>query len=183
MRTSWLIKLTAIPLMGLLPLMVMALDEPRSLRLLGHSTLENAPVKLDESDWRWLRERRTLYMGVSAPDYAPFELSNNQDEFEGITADYAVLVAQVLNIDVEVRRYDTRDEVIEALKTGAVDFVGSANGYEAVDPELILSRAYANDQPTLVTRVSDTQLLSADLAGRRVAMLYHYMQPEAVQAF
>lgn len=183
MRTSWLIKLTAIPLMGLLPLMVMALDEPRSLRLLGHSTLENAPVKLDESDWRWLRERRTLYMGVSAPDYAPFELSNNQDEFEGITADYAVLVAQVLNIDVEVRRYDTRDEVIEALKTGAVDFVGSANGYEAVDPELILSRAYANDQPTLVTRVSDSQLLSADLAGRRVAMLYHYMQPEAVQAF
>ena len=183
MRTSWLIKLTAIPLMGLLPLTVMALDEPRSLRLLGHSTLENAPVKLDESDWRWLRERRTLYMGVSAPDYAPFELSNNQDEFEGITADYAVLVAQVLNIDVEVRRYDTRDEVIEALKTGAVDFVGSANGYEAVDPELILSRAYANDQPTLVTRVSDTQLLSADLAGRRVAMLYHYMQPEAVQAF
>ncbi|MGA9700822.1 transporter substrate-binding domain-containing protein [Pseudomonas sp.] len=183
MRTSLRINLPAILLMGLLPLMAMALDEPQNLRLLGHSSLENATVKLDESDWRWLRERRTLYMGVSAPDYAPFEMSNNQDEIEGISADYVALVAQILNIDVEVRRYDTRDEVIEALKTGAVDFVGSANGYEAVDPELVLSRAYANDQPTLVTRVSDTQVLSADLAGRRVAMLYHYMQPEAVQAF
>lgn len=122
-------------------------------------------------------------MGVSAPDYAPFDLSNNNDELEGITADYAALVAQALNIIIEVRRYDTRDEVIEALKQGAVDFVGSANGYEAADPELELSRSYANDQPTLVTRIGDTQALSADLAGKRVAMLYHYMQPDAVQRF
>lgn len=183
MNPSRLINLTASLLMGLLPLATMALDEPQTLRLLGHSSLENVDVRLDEGDWRWLREQRTLAMGVSAPDYAPFDLSNNQEEFEGITADYAALIAQVLNITIEVRRYDTRDEVIEALKTGAVDFVGSANGYEAADPKLLLSRAYANDQPTLVTRVGDTQALSVDLAGRRVAMLYHYMQPDAVQAF
>jgi len=183
MNPSRLINLTASLLVGLLPLATMALDEPQTLRLLGHSSLENVDVRLDEGDWRWLREQRTLAMGVSAPDYAPFDLSNNQEEFEGITADYAALIAQVLNITIEVRRYDTRDEVIEALKTGAVDFVGSANGYEAADPKLLLSRAYANDQPTLVTRVGDTQALSVDLAGRRVAMLYHYMQPDAVQAF
>ncbi len=183
MNRSRLIKRVAILLVGLLPVTVMALDAPHTLRLLGHSTLENASVNLDEGDWRWLRERRTLAMGVSAPDYAPFDLSNNQNEFEGVTADYAALIAQLLNTTIEVRRYDTRDEVIEALKTGAVDFVGSANGYEAADSQLVLSRAYANDQPTLVTRVGDSQALSADLAGRRVAMLYHYMQPETVQAF
>ena len=183
MPTFRLNTLAGILLMGLLPLSAMALDEPQSLRLLTHSSLENVSVRLDERDWRWLREQRTLLMGVSAPDYAPFDLTNNQDEFEGITADYAALIAQVLNIDIEVRRYDTRDEVIEALKTGAVDFLGSANGYEAADSTLLLSRAYANDQPTLVTRVGDTQALSAGLAGRRVAMLYHYMQPDAVQAF
>ena len=183
MRTSGLINLSVVLLMGLLPSAVMALDEPQRLRLLGHSSLENATVRLDEADWRLLRERRTLVMGVSAPDYAPFEMSNNQDELEGITADYAALVGQLLNTTIDVRRYDTRDEVIEALKTGAVDFVGSANGYEAADSQLLLSRSYANDQPTLVTSVGDSQALSADLAGRRVAMLYHYMQPDTVQAF
>ena len=161
----------------------MALDEPHHLRLLGHSTLDGASVSLDEADGRWLRERRTLLMGVSAPDYAPFDLTNNNDELEGITADYAALIAQALNISIEVRRYDTRDEVIEALKRGAVDFLGSANGYEAADSQLVLSRSYANDQPTLVTRSGDSQALSADLAGKRVAMLYHYMRPDAVQAF
>ena len=183
MNTRRLITFTAIVLIGLLPSAVMALDEPHSLRLLGHSTLEDVTVSLDEADWRWLRERRTLSMGVSAPDYAPFDLSNNQNELEGITADYAALIAQLLNVVIEVRRYDTRDEVIEALKTGAVDFVGSANGYEAADPQLVLSRSYANDQPALVTRAGDSHALSADLAGKRVAMLYHYMQPDAVQAF
>ena len=183
MATSWLAKLAAILLMGLLPWAAMALDEPRKLQLLGHSTLENLSVELDEPDWRWLRERRTLLMGVSAPDYAPFDLTNNKDELEGITADYAALVAQALNIPVEVRRYDTRDEVLEALKTGAVDFVGSANGYEAADPRLVLSQSYANDQPTLVTRAGDSHSLSSDLAGKKVAMLYHYMQPDAVQVF
>lgn len=183
MIASAFARLAAILLAALLPLFAVALDEAHPLRLLGHSHLENPGVELDEADWRWLRERRSVLMGVSAPDYAPFDLSNNNDELEGITADYAALVAQALNITVEVRRYDTRDEVIEALKQGQVDFLGSANGYEAADPQLVLSRSYANDQPTLVTRTGDSQALSADLAGKRVAMLYHYMQPAAVQAF
>ena len=182
MVTSRRVKYAAILLMGLLPWAVMALEEPHDLELLGHSTLENPSLVLDEADWRWLRERRTLSMGVSAPDYAPFDLSNNE-ELEGITADFAALVAQVLNITIDVKRYDTRDEVIEALKAGAVDFVGSANGFEAADPELVLSRSYANDQPALVTRAGENQALKADLSGKRLAMLYHYMQPEAVQAF
>ncbi|WP_112194533.1 transporter substrate-binding domain-containing protein [Pseudomonas sp. LG1E9] len=183
MIATRLLRYVAMLLVGLMPSGVMALDEPHTLRLLGHSTLEGPPVVLDEADWSWLRTQRTLSMGVSAPDYAPFDLSNNNDELEGITADYAALIAQALNITIEVRRYDTRDEVIEAVKTGAVDFVGSANGYEAADPELALSRSYANDQPALVARAGESHTLTADLAGKRVAMLYHYMPPDAVQAF
>lgn len=183
MDTPWLAKLTAILLMGLLPCVAMALDEPHPLRLLGHSVLENPTVELDEADWRWLRERRRLVMGVSAPDYAPFDMSNNNDDLEGITADYARLISLILNIPIDVQRYDTRDEVIAALKLGTLDFLGSANGYEAADRELKLSRSYANDQPVLVTRAGDSHSLSTDLAGKRVAMLYHYMQPGAVRAF
>ena len=183
MVTPRLVKFAAILLMGLLPCAVMALDEPHPLRLLGHSTLENPTMELDEADWRWLRERRRLVMGVSAPDYAPFDTSNNNDDFEGITADYAGLISLILNVPIDVQRYDTRDEVIAALKLGTLDLVGSANGYEAVDRQLVLSRSYANDQPVLVTRAGDSHSLSTDLAGKRVAMLYHYMQPGAVQAF
>lgn len=178
-RVLWL---SASLLLGVFCTQGLALGEPRTLYLLGHSILETPTVELQEADWRWLRERRRLLMGISAPDYAPFELSTS-DELEGITADYAALIADALNITIEVRRYDNRDEAISALKRGEVDFMGSANGYEAADSQLVLSRSYAMDQPALVTRTGDSQTLSADLAGKRVAMFYHYMQPDAVQAF
>jgi len=174
--------LTASVLMGLL-FCALTFGAPHALRLLGHSSFEGPPVVLEEADWRWLRERRTLVMGVSAPDYSPFDLTNNSDELEGITADYAALIGQALNIAVQVHRYENRDDLIAALKRGEVDFLGSANGYEAADPQLALSRSYANDQPILVTRAGDSQALSVDLTGKRLAMLNHYMPPDAVQAF
>ncbi|NVZ73191.1 transporter substrate-binding domain-containing protein [Pseudomonas costantinii] len=183
MTTAQIRRLIITLLMGLLPMVATALDEPHTLRLLGHSSINGKSAVLDEADWHWLRERRTLRLGFSLPDYAPFEQTNNNGEIEGITPDYARMIAQALNIDIEVWRYDTRDEVIEALKSGAIDFLGSANGFEAGDPQLILSRSYANDQPVLVTRTGDTQALSVDLAGKRVAMLYHYMPPKDVEAF
>lgn len=173
----------AICLAGLSLTVDVAHGEPQPMRLLGHSSLEEAHLKLDGADWHWLRERRTLLLGVSTPEYAPFDLVNNNDELQGITADYAALLAQLLNVTVQVRRYSDRDEVIAALKRGEIDLLGSSNGYEAGDRQLILSRSYANDQPTLVTRIGENQALPADLAGKRLAMLSHYMQPETVAAF
>lgn len=175
--------LTALWLVGLALTVSVAQGEPHPLRLLGHSTLDTLQVNLDEADWRWLRERRTLVMGVSAPDYVPFDVTGSNGELEGITADYAALLAELLGIPIQVQCYEHRDRLIAALKRGEVDFVGTANGYEAADPQLALSRSYANDQPTLVTRIDDSQALSADLDGKRLAMLSHYMQPEVVAAF
>ena len=54
-------------------------------------------------------------MGISGPDYPPFEISRNQHELEGLTADYADLLAQLLGVRIEVRRYADR----EALMSGA----------------------------------------------------------------
>lgn len=64
-----------------------------------------------------------------------------------------------------------------------MDFLGIANGYEAADAGLLLSTAYAEDMPGLVTQLGDSHALSPDLAGKKIAMLYHYLSPEAVKAF
>nr|WP_157222939.1 transporter substrate-binding domain-containing protein [Pseudomonas sp. GM25] len=160
-----------------------AVAEPESLHLLGRSSVDDYSVSLDEQDWTWLRHKRTLLLGASAPDYSPFGITANGDDYEGLTADYAQLIAQLLHIKVEVRRYPSRAEVIAALRSGEIDLLGTANGFEAADPALALSVEYANDQPTLVTRIGDSQSLSVDLAGKRVAMLYHYLPVDAVKAF
>ncbi|OPA93047.1 hybrid sensor histidine kinase/response regulator [Pseudomonas fluorescens] len=160
-----------------------AAAQPLQLQLLGRSTVQEYAVSLDEADWSWLRHKRTVRLGASAPDYSPFGIATNENEYEGITADYAQLIAQLLHIDVQVLRYDSRAEVINALKRGEIDVLGTANGFEAADPTLAMTQPYADDKPTLVTRVGDSQHLPADLAGKQVAMLYHYLPPETVSAF
>ena len=156
-------------------------DEPKSLQLLGRSTVEGYEVQLDEKDRQWLRSKRVLRLGVSGPDYPPFEVTRNHDELEGITADYAQLIAQLLNIPIEVQRYGTREAAMEALKFDALDLLGTSNNFEAADPELILSSTYAQDQPMLVTRLDER--MPEDLAGKRIAMVEDYLPARTVETF
>lgn len=161
----------------------LVLAEPQPYHLLGRSSVEGYHVELDDSDRLWLRSKGTLVLGASAPEYPPFGITNNGNDYEGLTADYVQLLGELLHVKVQVQRYSSRGQVIEALKQGQVDLLGTANAYEAADPQLVLSSAYADDQPTLVSRIDDSQDLTPDLAGKRVAMLYHYLPPEQVQAF
>lgn len=161
----------------------LAFAQDEMLHLLGRSTVDDYLVSLDEPDWKWLLKKRTLLLGTSAPDYPPFVITSDVGQYEGLTADYAELIAQLLHVDIDVRRYQTRAEAIAALKSGEIDMLGTANGFEMADPELAMSEGYADDQPTLVSRVGDSQSLPEDLAGKRVAMLYHYLPPETVETF
>ncbi|MFJ4247039.1 transporter substrate-binding domain-containing protein [Pseudomonas sp. NPDC089741] len=171
-------------LLGLAVFVNTALAAPvETLHVLGRSTVDGYSVQLDAQDWSWLRSKGTLRLGASAPDYSPFAITSNGNDYEGLTADYAQLLGQLLNIHIEVRHYASRSEVLAALKSGEVDMLGTSNGFEAADPDLAMSQAYADDVPTLVTRVGDSQNLSPDLAGKQVAMLYHYLPPEQVKAF
>ncbi len=167
--------------MALSPLMAAA--PPDTLQLLGRSDVTEYAVSLDEPDWSWLRRKGRLLLGDSSPDYSPFAITGNGNDYEGLTADYAQLIEQLLHVDVEVRRYASRGDLLAALKSGQIDMIGTANGFEAADPELALSAPYADDNPTLVTRVEESYNLPEDLAGKRVAMLYHYLPPDTVKAF
>ncbi|MBT2296161.1 transporter substrate-binding domain-containing protein [Pseudomonas fluorescens] len=156
---------------------------PESLQVLGRSSVSDYSVSLGEADRNWLRRKGTLLLGASAPDYAPFGITSNGRDYEGLTADYAQLLGQMLHVDVRVQRYASREASLQALRSGEIDMLGTANGFEASDPELAMSQAYADDLPTLVARVADSQDLPTDLAGMRVAMLYHYLPTDTVKAF
>ncbi|MHC8318556.1 transporter substrate-binding domain-containing protein [Pseudomonas sp. LB3P31] len=151
-----------------------------NLRVLGRSQVDGYQVALDEPDRQWLRDKGVLVLGASAPDYPPFGITGTGRDYEGLTADYAALLAELLQVRIEVRRYPSRADVVHAVKQGEVDLLGTSNDFEAADPQLIMSSAYAEDQPTLVTRIGDSQNATPDLAGKQVAMLYHYLPPEAV---
>ncbi|MDT3312001.1 transporter substrate-binding domain-containing protein [Pseudomonas sp. rhizo66] len=158
-----------------------ASDTPQVLQVLSRTGLDNVQLRLDEQDRQWLHQHPVLRLGISGADYPPFEISRNQQELEGLTADYADLLAQLLGVRIEVHRFANRDTVMAALKRGDLDLLGTSNSFETADPDFILSRAYAEDQPMLVTRIEES--LPSDLAGKRLAMVEDYLPLASVQAF
>ncbi|ROM69808.1 hybrid sensor histidine kinase/response regulator [Pseudomonas brassicacearum] len=170
-------------LLGSLSVMPRVGAAPETLQVLGRSNVSDYSVSLDAADQAWLRQKGRLLLGASAPDYAPFSITGNGRDYEGLTADFAQLLGQLLHVEVQVQRYPSRAESLQALRSGEIDLLGTANGFEASDPDLAMSQAYADDLPTLVARIDDSQDLPADLADKRIAMLYHYLPPDTVEAF
>jgi len=139
-------------------------------------------VALDRTQWQWVRNKRELVLGTSAPDYPPFDMTLTGRDYEGFTADYAGILSRALDLPVRVLRYSSRDEAIDALLSGEVDVLGSANGYEAAGTDIRLSLPYAVDQPVLVTRTGETRSLNDGLDGLRLSMVYHYLPSEQISA-
>src|SRR3546814_12087021 len=98
-----------------------------SLQVLGRSSVNDYSVSLGAADWNWLRRKGTLLLGASAPDYAPFGITGNGSDYEGLTADYAQLLGQLLPAEVRVQRYQSREASLQALRTREIDRLGRAS--------------------------------------------------------
>ncbi|MBA1190463.1 transporter substrate-binding domain-containing protein [Pseudomonas entomophila] len=154
--------------------------EPR--QLLARSLSVSQPLSLKPADRHWLAQRQALILGSSRPDYPPFDINISPLDYEGLTADYAGLISQVLGIPVQVRRFDDRQQAIAALHAGQIDLLGSSNGFEAADAHLALTHAYADDLPVIVGTPARPLGSGHTLAGLRLAMVDHYLPHARVRA-
>ncbi|RMQ43204.1 PAS-like protein [Pseudomonas cichorii] len=159
-----------------------ALEAADHYTLLGRSSPAHMDVKLDSAQWQWVRSKRELVLGTSAPDYPPFDITISGNDYEGITADYASIISRALDLPIRIKRFENREAAMNALVTGQIDILGSANGFEAVDRNISLSTPYAVDQPVLLVRSGDTRSLTDGLKGMRLSMVYHYLPLADVQA-
>ena len=150
-------------------------------QLLGRSLSSSAPPVLGSADRQWLERKQVLRLGTSAPDYPPFDINVSQRDYEGLTADYAGLLGEQLKISVEVLHYPSRSAAIQALARGEIDLLGSANGFEEANTELLLSQPYADDQAIIATPLGKPRNPGDGLAGARLAMVDHYLPVERIQ--
>ncbi len=145
-----------------------------AMNLLARSTDEPVKVKLNDSDWQWLRDKRTLRLGVTAPDYAPFDIMASGTDLEGITADFAGVIADTLNVRIEVRRYADRDTALNALEQGDIDMLSRSTRYEAMRPDVTLTQPYFSNQPVVIGPEGVRLESAAQLVGKRIAVVSDY---------
>lgn len=158
-----------------------AQEQAAARHLLARSVSSNATPSLTPAERRWLRQKHVLRLGASTPDYPPYDINISQQDYEGVTADFAGLVSEQLNIPVQVLLYPDRAAAISALHKGEIDLLGSANGYEAADSGLVMSQPYADDQPIIATRAGQARSTDDPLEGLTLAMVEHYLPPEQIR--
>lgn len=182
MPLSALLRCLYIPLLvGCLLSVALAYAHREESRLFSRSKVEGYQVELSEADWRELRQRRVLRMGISSLDYPPLDILSNQRDYEGISADYATLIGELLNVRIELHAFEDRTEAVQALKDERIDLLATANEYEAAQG-VVLSDPYAKDQPVLATRRGHNTSLDPELSGLRLAMAYDYLPETLIKA-
>ncbi|MGH8463466.1 MAG: transporter substrate-binding domain-containing protein, partial [Pseudomonas sp.] len=126
-------------LLALLAFNAFAIDVGEPRQLLARSMSSSAALPLSNEDAAWLKRKQFLLLGTSVPDYPPFDINASSHDYEGLTADYAGLISELLGIPVEVRRFADRSQALAALHAGKIDLLGSSNAFEADDAHLVLS--------------------------------------------
>ncbi|MCH7385434.1 transporter substrate-binding domain-containing protein [Acinetobacter dispersus] len=98
-------------------------ESPQLMKVFSREAPIQLEFELNDKDWRWLGKKKEIKVGVYDPKNPPFALLLEPDIFEGIAADYTLLIAHSLGVRVKVMRYSDRDAAIDGLNQGQVDML------------------------------------------------------------
>lgn len=175
---SWMFLLLIIGLMSVNNSAYAAQGLPFKL---PQTFIELKPLALDQQQRRWLEDRGRLRVGISIGDYAPMDIANERNRYQGISADYLSLVRDKLGADVEVLGFSKRDQAVAALLSGKIDILASANGYERGIEGLLFSADYMTDRLVIVGRADCDS--DSDWDGKKIGFLDGGVDPHVADAF
>ncbi|NIF47410.1 transporter substrate-binding domain-containing protein [Enterobacter sp. Ap-1006] len=154
-----------------LPLGVLRAEEPKSMTLHSRETVAPLKFTLSDSDWRWLGEKRLVNIAIYQPATPPFNISPDEQTYEGISADYVLLVMRYLGVRFQILNYASRDAALDAVRQGKVDMlVDDGTGQITAPQGLAYSQPFIPDRPVLVSRQADITAPVTLSKGARIAV-------------
>ena len=162
------------------------------LSLLSRATNSSVALTLTTAQRQWLAQKAVLRVGVYLPDRPPLDMTANQQDYEGLSADYLDVLARGLGVRLQINRYASQEQALAALQQGEVDLIPRINHLKPEHADLLLSAPYAYDQAVLISKfgthwpndqppAGTTVLFDPDwIAQERVAALFPRMQVETV---
>jgi len=75
------------------------------LSLLSRATNSSVALTLTTAQRQWLAQKAVLRVGVYLPDRPPLDMTANQQDYEGLSADYLDVLARGLGVRLQINRY------------------------------------------------------------------------------
>lgn len=145
-------------------------ESPQGLKIFSRETPIQLNFELNDQDWRWLGKKQELHIALYGAQNPPFDMALESGVFEGLSADYSLLVAHSLGVRIKVLRYPNRDAALNGLSRGQVDMLIDYADDNSVYP-LLSSIAFTSDAIALVTREQDIARDQQKEQNMRIALL------------
>lgn len=174
--------LPALCLLAFFPLTTLQAETPQPMRLYSRESASPLIFKLNDSDWRWLGEKRQVKLAVYAPDNPPFGLVLESGLYEGLSADYSMLMLRYLGLRFSMLHYSSRSEALAGLSRGEADIlIDDSGSQEDLPAGLESSIPYMSDYPALISRETAMAKPVALPPGTRIAIMRGYLSDEWVE--
>ncbi|MBF0275092.1 MAG: transporter substrate-binding domain-containing protein [Nitrospinae bacterium] len=137
-------------------------------------------LNLTSEEKLWLQEHPLIRLG-SDPSYPPFEFINNNQEQEGLAADYIALINDILGIKIKLVTGLSWSQVIEGIKSDRIDVLSVVAKTPERSKYMNFTQPYI-DVPVVLMTKNDYQKVNSlkDLTGKKVALVKDYYYFEEV---
>lgn len=152
---------------------------PKPVELLVNAPINAPTVEFDTQTQAWLASRPQVNVAIWSGALPPLHMGFEQNQFEGVAADYLGVIGETTGIRLKIWRFATRAKAREALEQGQVDMLALHDVSEGQDGAITQSRPYLLNRKVIVRRIGETLLPSQDLRGQRLA----YVGDDTVGAF
>ena len=168
--------------MGFLSVMPQAIGNHGLPLSLGTGPVEFKPLQLDAADQQWLANHGALRVGIALGDHEPVDITNDRNQYQGLSADYLSIVRDKLGATVEVLGFRKRDQAVAELLAGKIDILTSASGFERGVEGITFSQEYMTDRLVLVGRAGEAKPVTG-WAGKKIGVVDGYVDILTVHAF
>lgn len=129
---------------------------------------------LTKEEREWLQKHGPIKYGPD-PDFFPFEFLFTTGQAQGITPDILNLISKKLNIEIITIRCRTWSDVIDGIKRGDIDLLGTLTWTEERERYLKFTTPYINVPVVLFVHEKNPQFADIkNLTGRKVGVVKDY---------
>lgn len=147
-----------------------SLSNAQDLQPVARQTFSELKITLSESERQWLAQKKFLVVGVSEEPLPPYRIFAENQQFEGLMADYLVALQRELGVPIHIRPFATREAMYAALRDGRIDMVNNVSRLMAKNQRLSLSAPYILTELALFSEAGDLREYSATGGQTRIAV-------------
>ena len=139
-------------------------------------------LNLSHEEKTWLVQHPVIEVGID-PSFAPFEWLDNNQQLQGMSADYLTLIQNILKVKFKIKKTVSWQETLDLAKANRLDMLSDANKTPEREKYLLFSEPYIETPIVIINDIQKGFIGSISyLKGKRVVLEKGYFLNDLIKS-